>query len=61
MLYDKGSLRPILRRTTSTTANEILHVNIMPSGGITLNIVLEYQYPRITLAEEMLEMTNRTM
>ena len=52
VLYVKESLRPILRKTTATTTYEIVHVDIMPSGGITLKIVLVYRNPRIAAAEE---------
>ena len=52
VLYVKNSLRPIIRRATATTAYEVIHVDIMPSEGITLKIILVYRNPRITVAEE---------
>lgn len=42
----------ILYRTTATITNEIIHVEIMLSGGITLRIVFVFQILRITVAGE---------
>lgn len=51
--YVVGSLCPTLRRTTATTTFEIISVDIMPSGRVTLKIVLVYRKPKIPVAEEV--------
>jgi len=52
VLYVRELLRPILRRAIATTTYEVIQVDIMPSEGITLKIVLVYRNPRIAVAEE---------
>lgn len=37
----------------SKIANVFLHVDIMPSGGITLEIVFVYRNPRITIGDDV--------
>lgn len=52
MLYDKESLHPILRRTIATTTYELIYVDIMPSGGVTLKNAIAYQNLIILVAAE---------